>query len=151
VGLTAGAMTLALAFIRGWLLTIKLSLGFIIAGLQSSEIVVQSIDTLDKAGMDSAAQAARNGDILTIATMSPESSTSEGQARDAIQNYRQELVTYNDARVADDVASTLTASVYDKELLASMRRAHKDIVKDKLTRRQQAAVELQAKVESISK
>jgi len=150
VGVTAATVSLSVTGMRFTLIGIRLLLAVLKAGLEPSKVIEKALDTFKKSGMDAAADAVKAGNIKTIASMTVQTSTSEGQARESIQNYRQELVLFEDAKTADAMAASLTAPELDKELLAAHRREHKEIVKTKLQRRQEAANVLADNADSIT-
>jgi hypothetical protein len=135
---------------RAELLGIRLILGTLILGLTESETLTDSIETLEESGMDAAASAAADGDLNTLSTMSPDTATSEGRTRKSIEDYDPHLVLYSDARTGEDVKASLTASEYDKRILATVRSPFTELVRVRVERRRQAALVIKAKVGEIT-
>lgn len=149
IGITATAVAVVLSTVRLALLPLRFGLEMMIAGLGPSDTIDQALKTFDNTGMDAAAEITRSGDILGLATLTVSTATSEGQTREAIKQYQQEIPWTTESRTADELASALTAQEYDKHLLAEHRRPHKDIVKDQIVKRVEAAKVIKSKAERI--
>lgn len=147
---TAAAITAAVLTFRVVLFTLSITLQTMILALASSTILKESIDTFEKSGMDAAAERAKNGDIEEITKMTPETATSEGQARVVVDDYKQKLVLSPDAQIADDMASAIVSNDTDKRLLAAVRRPYTEIVADEKNRKVIAAKGLELKSEMIT-
>lgn len=141
-----GAVTTA----RLALVPIRLLLASMALGLPESETVARVRTRFESVGMDAAVDAVDDGDVTKISGMTPSSATREGQAREALSAYRDEIQDVRKTQVADSMIATLSGREQDKAYLADFNRPFSEIAKDKLDNEEEAIDNLKADAEEIT-
>lgn len=132
------------------LLTLRVTLELLLAGLGDTSEIDVVIDQARGAGMDKAADAMARGDVVAVAQMRSGEATTSGSLLVKIVAYREKLTTYNQSVQADSLAVELKGNQTSIQILAETRAGFKTAAASDITRKTEAAKSFSAKVEIVT-
>lgn len=142
----AGATAFSLS-----LLTLRVTLEALLAGLGDMGPINIVVGQARDAGMDQAADAMASGDVLAVAQMRSSESTSSGSLLVKLVVYREKLTSYDQSIQADSLAAELKGNQTSIQILAETRAGFKTAAASDITRKTEAAKTLNAKAEIVTR
>lgn len=144
--IAAGAAAFSLS-----LLTLRVTMEALLAGLGDMSEIDAVIDQARDAGMDQAADAMARGDVLAVAQMNPVEATTSGSLLARVVVYREKLTTYDQSVAADNLAAELRGNQTSVQILAETRAGFKIAAAGDITRKTAAAAALSARLEIVTR